>query len=706
VFKKSLVQLIVGVMIISLLLSACGATEEPAPAPTKEPVAQPTDAPAQPSEAPAGPVACPAVTVADPMGVAAGEWPQQYELAEYESLANCEMTFSSRSEFHADLWTHGHLDGDLPPVEDRLPEEPMVVQPYDDIGKYGGRARWVSLGPESGNSEFLSARHVNIVRFLDDMQTIVPNVAKSYEWNDDYTSITFVLRKGHKWSDGEPFTVDDMLFWYNDIMLNEELYPEVPSYFVFGGEPMQMEKVDDLTVKINFAAPAQGFTIMMARSYFQPWRPKHFYLDKHIKYNPDVATIAEEEGYVDWVEYFFSWFGQWQDAVHRYGVPKLESHILVEETTEYKVFAANPYYYKVDTTGQQLPYLDEQYQSYAPDKELIELKIINGEIDQKAQSLQIASLPLYKDHQEDGNYSIQMPPGADNGRLYTFNCTHQDPVLREIFQNPKFSQAMSLAMDREEINQVLCFGLCEPRQGIPVHPSASFAEPEWYTYMTEYDPDAANALLDEIGLDQRDADGWRLRPDGERLTIFNVYLLQTGNVALHELTKDYWEAVGVKVEIKEVSSEAYRTMASSNEHDIASFTSGTTIEPALYSNPFRLYPPFGDRALEPLCGAEWYDYYATEGESGTKPPDDDILALFDLTDQWRSSPPGSDDYIRLGKEIVEIHRDHFWLVGTISDAPNITIVHNRLGNVTEWTIQAWDYYRTYAFRTDQWYIKE
>jgi peptide/nickel transport system substrate-binding protein len=704
--KNSKMRLAVVMMLIALVLGACAkATPEPTAEPTALPTEEATEAAPAATEPPAEKAACPPVTVADPQGVPAGEWPQQYELKEFESLANCEMTFSSRSEFHTDLWTHGHLEGDLPPVEERLPEEPMVVQPYDEIGGYGGRARWISLGPESGNSEFLSARHVNIVRFLDDMKTIVPNVAKSYEWNDDFTEITFVLRKGHKWSDGQPFTVDDMLFWYDDIMLNEELYPEVPSYFVYGGEPMQMEKIDDLTVKIHFAAPAQGFTIMMARSYFQPWRPKHFYVDKHLKYNPDVAKTAEAEGYADWVEYFFSWFGQWQDAVHRYGVPKLESHILVEETTEYKVFAANPYYYKVDTVGNQLPYIDEQYQSYAPDKELIELKIINGEVDQKAQSLQIASLPLYKEHEEDGNYSIQMPPGADNGRIYTFNCTSQDPVLREIFQNPKFSQAMSLAMDREEINQVLCFGLCEPRQGIPVHPTVSFAKPEWFTYMTEYDPEQANALLDEIGLDQRDADGWRLRPDGERLVIFNVYLLQTGNVALHELTKEYWEDVGVKVELKEVSSEAYRTMVSSNEHDVASFTSGMTIEPALFSNPFRLYPPFGDRALEPLCGAEWFDYWASDGASGTK-PDDDTLALFDLTDQWRSSVPGTEEYERLGREIVEIHRDHFWLVGTISDSPAVTIVHNRLGNTPQWTIQAWDYYRTYAFRTDQWYIKE
>jgi peptide/nickel transport system substrate-binding protein len=707
--KRNIMRFLSAVMLVSLLLPllvACGgeeATEAPAPTavpvePTEEPVVEPTEAPAEKA-------ACPAITIADPQGIAAGEWPEQYELTEFESLAGCEMTFSSRSEFSEALWTRGLVEGDLPPVEERLPEEPMVVQPYDAIGHYGGRARWISIGPESGNSEFLSARHVNLVRFLNDGRTIVPNVAKSYEANDDFTEITFELRKGHKWSDGHPFTVDDILFWWEDIMLNPDLYPETESYWVYGGEPMRIEKIDDYKFTIHFAVPASGFLTMMAHTWIQPWQPKHYLQDMHIKYNPDAAEVAKAEGYADWAEYFFSWFGNWQDAVHRYGVPKLESHILVEETTEYKTFAANPYYFKVDTAGNQLPYIDELYQSYAPDKELMELKIINGEVDQKAQSLQIVSLPLYKQHQEEANYSIQMPPGADNGRIYTFNCTSQDPVLREIFQNPDFSRAMSLALNRDEINQTLCFGLCEPEQGMPVHPTASFAEPEWYTTDIEYDPDTANALLDEIGLTERDADGFRLRPDGKTLTIFMVYLQQAGNPALHELAKEYWEDVGVKVELKEVSSEAYRTMAASNEHDIALFNSGTVLEPLLHANPYRLVPPFGDAALEPLCGGPWAEWWKSDGASGEEPPDD-VKHLFEIVSEWKGTLPDTPEYTSLAKEIIGIHRDHFWLIGTITSAPGLTIVHNRLKNVPQWFVQAWDYYRTYIVRTDQWYIEE
>ena len=134
--------------------------------------------------------------------------------------------------------------GDLPPLEERLPEEPLVVVPYDEVGNYGGRLSGASIAPEAGNSEWLSVRHVNLLRFADDLQTIVPNMAKSFEWNSDYTELTVTLRKGHKWSDGQPFTSEDIVFWWDDIVMNKDLYPDVPSYWVYGGEPMQVEAVD------------------------------------------------------------------------------------------------------------------------------------------------------------------------------------------------------------------------------------------------------------------------------------------------------------------------------------------------------------------------------------------------------------------------------------------------------------------------------
>jgi peptide/nickel transport system substrate-binding protein len=643
--------------------------------------------------------------LADVQGVAAGVWPQQYEVAEFETAANCTMSFTGRTEYDERLVEHGFLpEGDLPPLEERLPEEPLVVVPYDAVGQYGGRITGASIGPEAGNSEWLSVRHVNLLRFTDDLKTIVPNMAKSYEWNDDYTELTIVLRKGHKWSDGQPFTTEDIVFWFEDIVLNQELYPNPPSVWVYGGEPMQVEAVDDVTVKFKFAAPAPAFTTLLATTYTHEWAPKHYLMDKHIKYNPNANDEAIAEGFDSWTARFIpTYYSDWEDANHVYGLPKLEAWIKVEETPEHQLYVANPYYYKVDTAGQQLPYMDEVEEVYAPDAELIELKIVNGEIQYKAQSLQIGSLPLYQQNQDKGNYDIQMAQGASNGRTYVFNATHKDPVLAELFSDPRWNRAMSLALNREEINQALCFGLCEPTQGVPVHRTVSFAKPEWFTKDIEYDPDAANALLDEIGL-EKGSDGFRLRSDGKPLIVNLIYAIQWGDPALHELAKEYWEAVGVRVELKEISTEAYRAMAASNDHDIQVTNSGTEVEAPLYSNPFRLYPPFGDAALEPLFGGPWADWHNTNGEQGIEPPDD-IKPLWDLTDQWKSSLPGSPEYISLGQQLVQVQVDRSMIIGTVTTTPAVTIVSRTLGNVPQETVNAFEYYRTYPYRTDQWFFK-
>jgi peptide/nickel transport system substrate-binding protein len=425
-------------------------------------------------------------------------------------------------------------------------------------------------------------------------------------------------------------------------------------------------------------------------------------MDKHIKYNPDANAEAVAEGFESWAKRFIPlYYSDWEDANHIYGLPKLEAWIKVDETPEHQLHVANPYYYKVDTTGQQLPYIDEVEETYAPDAELIELKIINGEIQYKAQSLQIGSLPLYQQNQDKGNYDIQMAQGASNGRTYTFNCTHKDPVLATLFSDARFSRAMSLALNRDEINQALCFGLCQATQGVPVHRTVSFAKEEWFTKDIAYDPATANALLDEIGL-TKGADGFRLRADGKPLVINLIYAIQWGDPALHELAKEYWEAVGVKVELKEISTEAYRAMAASNDHDIQVTNSGTEVEAPLYSNPFRLFPPFGDAALEPLCGGPWMDWHDTNGAQGIEPPDD-IKPLWDLTDQWKSSLPGTDAYRELGQQLVQVQMDRFLLIGTITSPPAVTIVSRSLHNVPQLTVNAFEYYRTYPYRTDQWY---
>ncbi|HAR52838.1 MAG TPA: peptide ABC transporter substrate-binding protein, partial [Roseovarius nubinhibens] len=162
---------------------------------------------------------CPGITVADMQGIASGAFPQQYELSAFQEAAGCEMAFTAHPDIEA---LNGRIKGNeaLPALADRLPAEPLVVVPYDSIGQYGGTLDVLSNATEAGTSDFLSVRHVNLVRYSDDLQTIVPNVAKSWEWNEDFTKLTFKLRAGHKWSDGAPFTSADVKFWHDNLMLD------------------------------------------------------------------------------------------------------------------------------------------------------------------------------------------------------------------------------------------------------------------------------------------------------------------------------------------------------------------------------------------------------------------------------------------------------------------------------------------------------
>ena len=184
---------------------------------------------------------------------AAGKYPGQYEVSEYESAAGCSMSFLKIQILLVSmllLLVMVHLGS----VNDRLPSEPLVVVPYDSVGTYGGTFRMLSNATEAGTSDLLSTRHVNLVRYSDDLTTIVPNIAKDYEWNDDYTQLTFTLRKGHKWSDGAPFTSADVKFWYDHLMMDTNIREKPYSYLLVAGERMTVDEIDDVTVRFNLTS--------------------------------------------------------------------------------------------------------------------------------------------------------------------------------------------------------------------------------------------------------------------------------------------------------------------------------------------------------------------------------------------------------------------------------------------------------------------
>jgi len=656
---------------------------------------------------------CPAPTVAANQGIE-GEYHGQFELAEFETKAGCELTFQENpaiAELNARI---GGNPEELPPVEERLPAEPLVYAPYDEIGSYGGTLVGLSKATEAGTSDILSIRHVNLVRYADDLKTVVPNVADGWQWNDDYTELTISLREGHKWSDGAPFTAEDIVFWYEDLILNDEIYPQVPDRWLFAGEPMQVEALDDTTVKMTFPVPTPGILNRFAVDYGQPFQPKHFLEEMHISYNPDADQLAKDKGFAGWAEHVNNYYGSsdWKDVpspllkgTDDRVVPTLESHILVADSATGRHLVANPFFHIVDTAGNQLPYINEIDEQYVPDKEVQNLKITNGEVTYKQQAVFIEDFPLLKENEEKGGYTVDLAPAIGENVFYAFNRTHKDPVLREILYDVRFNQAMSLAMDREEINDIVYLGQGEPLQSTPAAPgTVDFLTSEHLTAFIDHDPEAANMLLDEMGLEDADGDGVRERPDGKPLLVRVLYSNQGAPVQLHELVRDYWGAVGVRTDLKEVSSDEYRANANNNDLDVTVWKNDGISGPTISQDFTAMVPTFGDY-FNPGNGFAWAEWKRSGGTEGIEPPDD-VKKLWELATRFIQVPLGSEESNRIGKEIVDIHVANLFKIGTVGKVRAPVMHRNDLANFKTFTAKTYDYYWAYPYRPNQWYLKQ
>ncbi|MEL6550289.1 MAG: ABC transporter substrate-binding protein [Pseudomonadota bacterium] len=657
---------------------------------------------------------CPAVTVADPMGVAAGAYPQQYELAEFEAAAGCTMEFTTNPEI-AELNAEIQGNPELPPLAERLPSEPLVVAPYDMIGTYGGTFDALSNATEAGTSDFLSIRHVNLVRYSDDLTTIVPNVAKSWEWNDDFTELTMTLREGHKWSDGAPFTSEDVRFWLENLSLDANIRENAADYVLAGGEPIQIEIMNETTFKFVLSAPKPGLLVHFATSYAQPFQPAHFLGQFHPALNDDADARAAEFGFENGYEAINYYFGasDWTDtpspmlrdaeraATLPYATqPTLESHIYVADTTEGRRLVANPYFHQVDTTGQQLPYISRQDELYKNDAEVRILSLVNGEVDYKAQSLQLPDAPILLENQDGGAYSVQLKPTVAIPTL-SFNVTSDDEAKRELFANPDFRKAMSAAINRDELNEVVFFGQGEPMAYTGFSPLPDFAE-AYGKVGTEFDPEMAASTLDALGMVDTDGDGARELPNGEDIVLNIQFATQGISGDLLELIAQQWTDAGVSTTIREVTPDEYRAAQSAGELDVMAWWKGEPLAIALGTNE-GLVPPFGS-FFGHRTGMGWAEYIASGGAAGIAPPAW-VDTLIEDVATLQSAAPGSTEASAAGEAIAQAFTDNMLFIGTVI-APSPIVVRNGLANVTEFQTSSYEYYRTYPYRATQWFFTE
>jgi len=585
--------------------------------------------------------------------------------------------------------------GELPPVAERLPEDPSVLEPLEEIGQYGGRLVYVPPG------RLRDVRNHGLFMRSPDGAKILPDIAKGYQYSEDYKTLTIYLRKGIRWSDGALFTVDDILFWWEDIMLNKELNPAGPgAEWKPGGKVAEFEKVDDWTLSIHFAAPNPGLMASkshpygMAQAHF--FNPKHYLKKWHIKYNAKANELAKEEGYEFWWQALSYRQGKWETH-KRIGLPTLSTWIVTEITPSYMLAERNPYFWQIDTAGNQLPYIDQLFVPNFEDPEVIIIKAIAGELDfvQGYELLAMDDYPVVKEGEKEGDYRVLLMRDFKSDAVISVNPLTPDPVVRQILRDIRFRQAISLAIDREMINRTVFFGLSKPGQYAPL-PSSSFYKEEWGTYYADYDVERANTLLDEMGLKWDSEHIYRLNPAGGTLEL----LLESGHGSKQEATMGemltaQWKEVGVKLAVRTEKAVHDRLREDLTELLTTVPTSRGWVDVAIASSE----PYFWG------LGEGWEKWLSTDGKEGVEPPAE-WKELKKWVDETISLRPGTEEWISLKQKIWDFRVKQLWVIGIVGQAPIFHLVKNYVRNVAEEGLFGWSTAMDIAYQPQQWFIKK
>ena len=504
-------------------------------------------------------------------------------------------------------------DGKLPPVDERLPADPLVMDLIEGPGEYGGTLRRAILGGGDQHNMVRTIGSDNMVRWSPDWTEVRPNIAKSWTVSDDASKFTFTLREGMKWSDGAPFTVDDIMFWFEDVFSDPTLTPNKDATFVGPNGPVQVTKIDDVTVEFDFGAPNGLFLQALAYGFgYHPTAyPKHYLSQFMPKYNADIQALVEAEPAAgDWVQLFNLKAGPmdtplfWQNPDR----PTLHAWHLTNAygTTDRVVAERNPYYYKVDSEGQQLPYIDRITYDQVEDVETILLKAFNGEIDYMLRHIgRPSNKAALTDNMERGKYRFfDVGDLPANIMILMMNLNHTDPVKREVINNKDFRIGVSHAMNRQEIIDLLYFGAGQPAQTAPREGTELYKE-EYAKQFTAYDPDLANEYLDKV-LPEKDDEGFRLGPDGERFTLIylvaDVFGLQYPDAM--ELIAGYARDVGLDFQIRTTDRSRLIELHTSNDFDAYLWNcSGGQAD--AYTSPICYVPTISNSVSWARSWAQW-----------------------------------------------------------------------------------------------------
>jgi peptide/nickel transport system substrate-binding protein len=573
--------------------------------------------------------------------------------------------------------------GKLPEVTDRLPENPMVVVPVESIGEYGGTWRMGAVGGGDSLSFQRIFGYEPLLRWNYDFTSYIPNVAESFEANADGSVFTVKLRKGMKFSDGQPLTTEDVRFWYEDVLMNTDITAKPDAVFMVAGKPVVVEIIDDYTFTFNFAGPYGFFPFRMANNTAPITYPKHYMEQFHPKYNPDAEKNAEAAGAKSWVEYF---------------TQKATDYVNIDKPTLFawnlnspyggnsSVLTAvrNPYYWKVDPEGNQLPYIDKLQYTVHQAVDTLTLQALNGEIDMQYRHFgTLENKSIFFDNQEKGDYRL-LPVKSSLGNAMCMypTLTTKDENVRALLQNKDIRIGLSYAIDRQEIIDLIFLGQATPQQFAP-DVNGPFANEQMAYQYTQFDLAKANEHLDKAGLTQRDSAGYRLRPDGKRVsfTAENATAFPAFTDALN-LVKETWKEVGVELNVKteDRSIQWERKAANQTEFFIWQAGGGAGLDVILNVQAY-----FPDRSAAWFAPA-WGDWYASGGAKGEE-PDAEMKTMMAMYDEMKTLTD-FDQQVAMMKDIIQMSADYFPAI-CISNQPDVfAIVKNNMHNLPEFFVES------------------
>ena len=596
--------------------------------------------------------------------------------------------------------------GKLPPVEARLPEKPLVVPVAEKVGDYGGVWRRAFLGPADANN-YVRVVYDALFRFSPDGGKIEPKIAEAADPSSDYKIWTIKLRKGSKWSDGQPFGADDIAFWYKDVLLNKELTPTLPGWMKNpDGSAAKVEKVDDNTVRFTYSAPATLFLTAVANAdgadrTYAMFLPAHYLKKFHPNYvaKADVEKMAQAAGFKTWTELFANKNAPPENPER----PTMAAWAPTSRASD-PVFTLkrNPYYVGIDKDGNQLPYIDEVRFTYFADVQALNLQAIAGNFDMQARHIIMTNYPVLKDQEKAGKLKvITWPTFGGSDAVIAINQTYTaDPEMGKVMANKDFRIALSLAINRDEIKESVFLGLGEARQPVPAPWHPYFPGDAYAKKYTEFNRDQANKLLDGIGLTKKGADGIRLLPNGKPATIEISVVPAFGawpDVAL--LVAKDWQAVGIKT-IVQVRERALHFKMNENNELMAE----------IWNEDTSAFPYTGNAKVDPrnapilTIGPLWRRWYASGGKEGQEPTPA-MKRIVEIVDKARTAPP--DEQVMLSKELYQIWADNVFEVGTIGLTPmvqGVVVVSNKFHNVPETMGNDWPLRSPGNARTEQFYF--